>query len=195
MKTEIEVKFCKVDIDDTRARLQKAGANCVQPMRLMRRQVFHLVDPDKNDYAYLRVRDEGDKTTMTYKQFADQSLHGASEAEVVVSDFATTCEILLQSGLQLKSYQETKRETWQIDGVEVVIDLWPWLEPFIEIEGPNEDAVLQVASKLNFAWDDAVFGGATEAYRASYPNLTKDMVMDDLAEIRFDLPLPGRLKA
>lgn len=195
MKTEIEVKFCKVDIDDTRARLQKAGANCVQPMRLMRRQVFHLVGPDKNDYAYLRVRDEGDKTTMTYKQFADQSLHGASEAEVVVSDFAATCEILLQSGLQLKSYQETKRETWQVDGVEIVIDLWPWLEPFIEIEGPSEDAVKQTAAKLGFDWSQAVFGSCTAAYRLSYPNLPSDMTMDDVPEIRFDLPLPSRLKA
>lgn len=62
MKTEIEVKFCQIDIDDVRQRLKAAGAICVQPMRLMRRQVFYLVDRTKD--AYLRVRDEGDKVTI-----------------------------------------------------------------------------------------------------------------------------------
>lgn len=35
MKTEIEVKFVDVDINDVRARLKKAGAVCEQPMRDM----------------------------------------------------------------------------------------------------------------------------------------------------------------
>jgi adenylate cyclase class 2 len=192
MKTEIEVKFVKIAIDEIREKLTGVGAQLEHPMRLMRRQVFYLVDRDKD--AYLRVRDEGNKVTITYKQFDAIAIDGAKEVEVEVSDFQDAIAIVRHSGLEPKSYQETRRETWKLNGVEVVIDEWPWLEPFIEIEGESEAEVRQAAATLGLSWDDAVFGAATEAYRQSYSNLAKDFIMDDLPEIRFDLPLPTRLK-
>lgn len=192
MQVEIEVKFIDVDIDDVRSRLKKAGATLEQPMRDMRRQVFYLTDRTKD--AYVRVRDEGDKTTMTYKQFDGHSLTGASEAEVVVSDFETARTILIESGLEPKSYQETRRETWRLNGVEIVIDEWPWIPAFIEIEGPSEESVKRVASELGFDWSNGVFGGATQAYRASFPDLPPDFIMDDVKRISFDEPLLDRLK-
>lgn len=192
MKTEIEVKFVDVDIDDVRSRLQRAGATLVQPMRLMRRQVFHLVDRSKD--AYVRVRDEGDKVTMTYKQFDEIGLHGAKEVEVMVTNFEDTRNILQYAGLMPKSYQETRRETWLLDGVEVVIDEWPWLRPFIEIEGESEEAVRRTAAALGFEWEAAVFGAATEAYRQQYSDIPQDFIMDDVPEIKFDAPLPERLR-
>ena len=192
MKTEIEVKFVGVDIGDVRARLTQAGAVLEQPMRLMRRQVFYLVDRD-ND-AYVRVRDEGDKATMTFKRFRGADLHGAKEVEVVVSDFEDAKSILTNSGLVPKSYQETKRETWRLGDTEIAIDEWPWLQPFIEIEGGSEEAVRDTARALGFDWSDAVFGAATQAYRQQYANLPPDFIMDDVPEIRFDAPLPDRLK-
>ncbi len=192
MKTEIEVKFLNVDIDNIRERLKAAGAHLEQPMRLMRRQVFYIVDRSKD--AYLRVRDEGNKVTMTYKQFDAISVDGAKEVEVVVSDFEQTVDIIKRSGVEPKSYQETKRETWRLENTEIVIDEWPWLAPFIEIEGESEQALQSVATKLGLVWDSAVFGAATQAYRASYPDINQNFIMDDLPEIRFDLPLPDRLK-
>ncbi|MBH1980326.1 class IV adenylate cyclase [Candidatus Saccharibacteria bacterium] len=194
MKIEIEVKFCQVDIDDVRSRLGEAGATLVQPMRVMRRQVFYLVDRTKD--AYLRVRDEGDKATMTYKEFdGANGLHSAQEIEVVVSSFEDAIAIQKQAGLVPKSYQETRRETWHMtDGTEVVIDEWPWLKPFIEIEGESEVAVRTTAAALGFDWSQAVFGAATEAYRQQYNYLPKDFIMDDVAEIKFELPLPERLQ-
>ncbi|MBH2007998.1 class IV adenylate cyclase [Candidatus Saccharibacteria bacterium] len=194
MKIEIEVKFCQVDIDDVRSRLGEAGATLVQPMRVMRRQVFYLVDRTKD--AYLRVRDEGDKATMTYKEFdGANGLHSAQEIEIVVSSFEDAIAIQKQAGLVPKSYQETRRETWHMtDGTEVVIDEWPWLKPFIEIEGESEVAVRTTAAALGFDWSQAVFGAATEAYRQQYNYLPKDFIMDDVAEIKFELPLPERLQ-
>ena len=194
MKTEIEVKFCQVDMDDVRSRLGEAGATLVQPMRVMRRQVFYLVDRTKD--AYLRVRDEGDKATMTYKEFdGANGLHSAQEIEIVVSSFEDAIAIQKQAGLVPKSYQETRRETWHMtDGTEIVIDEWPWLKPFIEIEGESEVAVRTTAAALGFDWSQAVFGAATEAYRQQYNYLPKDFIMDDVAEIKFELPLPERLQ-
>ena len=131
---------------------------------------------------------------MTYKRFDAIGLHGAKEVETTVGDYQNTIDVLRETGLRPKSAQETKREMWNLGDVEVVIDIWPWLEPFIEIEGPSESAVREAADKLGFDWSAAVFGGATEAYRGSYAKLKKGMVMDDIAEIRFDLPVPDRLR-
>ncbi|HRF28047.1 MAG TPA: class IV adenylate cyclase [Candidatus Saccharibacteria bacterium] len=192
MQTEIEAKFLKVDINAVRAKLQAAGASCEQPMRLMQRVVFHTTHNNPN--AYVRVRAEGNKSTLTYKQFDELGLHGAKEIETTIGDYQQTVELLKAAGLQVKSLQETKRETWKLGEAEVVIDEWPWLEPFIEIEGPSEESVRDAAAQLEFDWSTAVFGGATEAYRASYPNLPATMVMDDVPDIRFDTEPPARLK-
>lgn len=194
MQTEIEAKFVKLDVDDVRARLEEAGATLEQPMRMMRRQTFDPVEHVAN--RYVRVRDEGDKVTMTYKQFDDMRLHGAKEIEIVVSDFEDAKSLLENAGLQPKSYQETRRETWTLDGAEIVIDEWPWIKPFIEIEGESEQIVRAVAGKLGFDWNEAVFGDVTQAYRAEFPSLPtdEDFNIRRLPIIKFDMPLPELLK-
>ena len=188
MKTEIEVKFCDIDIDAMREILARAGAICEQPMRLMRRVIIET-DKLAERGAFIRVRDEGHRTTLTYKQFDEASLTGAKEIEVTVSDYESTVALLEQVDLLHKSFQESRRETWQLGAVEVVIDEWPHLNPFIEIEGNSEAEVKDVAKKLGFDWNDAVFGSVTEAYRHQYPNGNSKEVVN-VARIAFDEPLP-----
>ena len=62
-----------------------------------------------------------------------------------------------------------------LDGCEVVLDEWPWLEPMIEIEGPSEESVKTAAALLGCEWDDAIFGTVVTAYRTQYPALKSDM--------------------
>jgi len=190
MKTEIEVKFVDIDLNDMRDRLKELGGVCEQPMRLMRRVAIDsdFMRTDKD--SFLRVRDEGDKVTMTYKQFDDLSLHGAKEIEVTVSDFNDTVAILANAGLPSHTYQETKRETWKLGDVEIMLDEWPWLNPYIEIEADSEEAVRKTASDLGFDWDDAVFGDVMAAYRVQYPHLGLKDTVATLAEVKFDTPLP-----
>jgi len=168
MKTEIEVKFCDIDIDATRETLARGGAVCEQPMRLMRRAIIETEQLAKRD-AFIRVRDEGHRTTLTYKQFDETSLTGAKEIEVTVSDFDATVALLEQVDLVHKSFQESRRETWRLGDVEVVIDEWPHLNPYVEIEGASEAGVKQAAERLGFVWSDAVFGSVTEVYQHQYP--------------------------
>jgi adenylate cyclase, class 2 len=68
MKTEIEVKFLDVDFNLMREKLKQLGAVCEQPMRLMRRAIIETPELEAKG-GFLRVRDEGDKVTLTYKQF------------------------------------------------------------------------------------------------------------------------------
>lgn len=193
MKNEIEAKFVNIDIDDMRHKLKGIGATLIQPLRDMKRiTIDNSTMQAKN--AFLRVRDEGNKTTMTYKQFDDLSLDGVREIEVEVSDFHNTVALLAEAGLLHGSSQESRRETWSLEGVEIVIDEWPWLNPYIEIEGPDEASVINTAQKLGFNWDEALFGDVMVAYRAQYPHLTPNDTVGNIPKVRFADPLPGLLK-
>ncbi|MGI9339110.1 MAG: class IV adenylate cyclase [Psychrobacter sp.] len=189
MKTEIEVKFLNIDIDEMRDKLKAAGASREQPMRLMRRALIETPEMRDRD-GFLRVRDEGDKTTLTFKQFTENSLTGAKEREIVVSDFSETIAILAECGLNHHTLQETRRETWRLDGVEIVIDEWPWISPYIEIEGDSAESVRAMADRLGFNWSEAVFGSVDVIYNRQYPNMTVRGVID-IAKVSFADAVPA----
>jgi adenylate cyclase class 2 len=188
VKTEIEVKFLDVDFDQLRLKLTDLGAICEQPMRLMRRAIIETEETAAVD-GFVRIRDEGDKVTLTYKQFHAASIDGAREIEVVVSSFEDTIAIFDKVGLKHKSFQESKRETWRLGDVEIVLDEWPWLKPYVEIEGFHEDHVRDVAAKLGFNWSDAVFGGATAAYQIQYPKGRSSQLIN-IPNVAFNTPVP-----
>lgn len=194
METEIEVKFLGICIDAIREKLAAVGGICQYPMRNLRRAIIQNDATGRN--AYLRIRDQGDKTTLTYKVFESLSLHGASEIETTVGDFESAVRILTAVGLKPESSQESRRETWKLDGAEVVIDEWPWLKPYIEIEGESEKIVREAAVKLGFDWDvQAAFGDIMVAYRAEYPHLTERDTIGNLEQVRFNTPLPDMLRS
>ena len=189
MQTEFEVKFCGLDHDDVRRRLTEAGATLIEPMRDMRRIIFDYSDNRlQAGDAYIRLRDEGDKVTLTYKHFpAKHEIGGAREIETTVGSFEQTTELLKAVGLSDRSYQESRRETWQLDGGEVVLDEWPWLKPYIEIEAIDEETVRAMTKKLGYDWKDAVFGDVVVAYRLQYEMPSKKL---GHSTIRFDDPRP-----
>lgn len=189
MKTEIEVKFLDVNFADIRKQLTALNGKCTHSMRDMRRALCETPEMKERN-AFLRLRDEGDKVTLTYKQFDELSLSGAKEIEVDVSDFEATLDILKVSGLEPTTYQESRRETWQVGEAEVVLDEWPWIPPYIEIEGHSEEIVRDIAKQLGFDWNDAVFGGADTIYAIKYPERTVRGVID-IKEVRFDDPVPS----
>lgn len=170
MNSEIEAKFLNVDHDYIRQQLVSLGAILEQPMRLMRRVVIHTPAMNEKN-AFVRVRDEGYRTTVTYKQFDDDTIDGAKEYEMIASDFDSAVNIFKEAGLTYDTYQESKRENWVLDGVEIMLDEWPWLNPYLEIEGESEQAVQVIARALNLSWDEAMFGGVASIYNHQYPHI------------------------
>ncbi|QQR52132.1 hypothetical protein IPG36_06190 [bacterium] len=82
------------------------------------------------------------------KQFDALALDGAKELEVVVSDFQTTVDLLAAIGITGTAYQESRRENWRLGDVDIMIDEWPWLVPYIEIEADEPAQVQSVAEHL-----------------------------------------------
>lgn len=173
MNSEIEAKFLNINHDEIRNKLALLGAQLEQPMRTMKRVVVHTPDMTEKN-AFVRIRDEGYRTTITYKQFDEDSIDGAKEYEVIVNDFETAVNIFKESGLAYDTYQESNRENWLLNGVEIMLDEWPWINPYLEIEGKSEEEVRQVAQLLDLDWSQAVFGDVTNVYKNQYPHLGEE---------------------
>lgn len=191
MQTEIEAKFIRQDHDKIRNKLTSLGAKCILPERLMVRANYDFPDDRlaKNQKGWVRIRDEGDKITLSYKQSDDKSLHGMQEVNLVIDDFAEAQKFLQAIGVtKQKALQETKRETWSLDGVSIELDTWPWLPPFIELEAPSEQSLLNVAAQLDLDMKNALYGSVIPAYQAEYKITAEEM--SNWPEYRFDLPVP-----
>ncbi|MEI7522310.1 MAG: class IV adenylate cyclase [Candidatus Saccharibacteria bacterium] len=197
MKPEIEVKFLIVNHDEVRAKLKALSAKLENPERLMRRAM--LDTPDRKfrtgkSFQRLRVRDEGNKVTLTVKIGRDVDKGYAQEVETVVGSFDTTIELFKSIGFEVYSFQESKRETWKLLDVEVVLDEWPWAAPYIEIEGQTEDLIKEVAIKLGFDWSARIHGSVDEVYMRDYPKMKYGDSIGEISEVRFGDPLPKYLK-
>lgn len=193
MQTEIEAKFLDQDFTLIRQYLEANNARLIEPMRKMRRVILDFEDHRlQSNNSYVRVRDEGEKITVTYKQFDSLSVDGAKEISLTVDDFEAACNIFEAIGLKISAYQESKRETWELGAVEIVLDEWPWLKPYIEIEGPDEKSIRNVAEVLALDWENAVFGDVTVAYAAEY---NVDVAKVGKSDFYFDKPAPNWLES
>ncbi len=176
MQTEIEAKFLKVDHAQMRQRLKKIGAVCDQPMRLMRRKHYDFPDLRfQKLHGFVRLRDEGGKITLCYKQVDDLTVLGTKEINLEVSNFDAADRFLRTLGLQAKSYHETRRESWRLGNVQIELDEWPWLAPLLEIEAPDEKALWAITEKLGLKRTSAAHGSADFLYAAEY-DVTTDEV-------------------
>ncbi len=189
MKVEFEATFENIDKDEMRAKLKEAGATLVREEFMQKRIVFNLPEGHGINGGWLRVRDEGDKITMGLKQIDGEGIERQKETELVINDFEKGVEFLESIGCARKAYQESFRELWHFENVEITIDEWPFLEPFIEIEGNSEQEVKSVSEKLGFDYSTALFDSVDAQYAKKY-NITIDAVNQRTPEILFKMENP-----
>ncbi len=162
MSTEYELRILNIDVVKIQKKLQELGVKKVA-RKNMRRFVYDLPSSGKN--AWLRLRDDGKKTTLTYKNIHAQTVDGTEEIEVVVSNFELTAQILEKIGLIPKSYQENKRISYDLKGVEIDLDFWPKIAPYLEIEADSKEKVEKTIEKLGFKLKDATGENTKEIYK------------------------------
>lgn len=168
MNIEYEATFTDIDKDEMRERLSKAGAKLLRPEFKQKRIAFDLPGFEKKGDRFARVRDEGDKITMTLKIFEGSGIADQKEINLTVDSFENAVLFLEKIGCANKSYQETKREVWSLDDAEVTIDTWPFLKPIVEVEGRGEEAVRSVSEKLGFEYSQAKFCSIDVIYGEKY---------------------------
>jgi adenylate cyclase class 2 len=166
---EFEIKFLEVDKSELEKKLSLIGAEKVLEF-MFRRRVFDFPDFRLAEaHSWVRLRDEGEKITLTYKKrlgtgekFKDSGMH---EIEVNVSDFEKTAELLKSIGLIEKFYEENKRTKYILNEVEFCIDEWPLIPVYLEIEGKNWESVKEATTKLGLKWEDHIKCSTMQIYK------------------------------
>ena len=189
MNNEIEAQFLDINKNEIRQKLKKLKAKLVKPEVMMTRIAFSI-----DDHRFARVRDEGDKIVMTYKDVSDEkSILGTKEVNITIDNFDDGVMFLKGCGLKPTAYQESYRETWTLGDVEICIDTWPWIPTFIEIEGPTEKSVWDTAEKLGFKKSQAKFGSVDITYQ-HYHGIDMDVINIHTPKITFDMTPPDWVK-
>jgi adenylate cyclase, class 2 len=192
MKVEYEATFANINKEEIRERLKRAGAALERPEYLQKRIPFHLPSEKRSKHSWLRVRDEGGVVTLSLKTVDGNKIENQKELFLQIDDFDTAVELLKSIGCEPKSYQETKRELWKLNGAEITIDEWPFLEPFVEIEGASEEEVKRASEKLGFKWSEALFCAVGKLYEMKY-GVPEDEI-NTAPKIIFDMENPFQKK-
>lgn len=134
---EFETTVLDIDTQAIISQLRELNAEEL-PEVLTRRWVFdiHPTDPE-----FIRLRDNGDKITLTYKKKGGSEVGSTTEIEVEVDDFEKTAQILSKIKSYSARYQETKRHLFKLNEIEFSIDTWPKIPPYLEIEAGNKEKV------------------------------------------------------
>jgi len=141
---EVEVKFLDIDQKTIEKKLKKIGAKKIFD-KLYKRRVFDYPDLRLHKQgAWIRIRDEGDRVTLTFKKRVGVKSHDGKindktmeEIEVGVNDFRATTKFLKSIGLKEKFYEENRRIRYKLGEIEFDLDFWPKLKPYLEIEAPS----------------------------------------------------------
>lgn len=158
MPLEIEAKMKVNDLDAVRRRLDAAGA--ARGGHFLETNLFFDTE-DRSLLAAdqgLRLRINRDLETGTEQYiltFKGPRRHGSlktrDEHELAVADPRAAATLLSHLGYaQVLSFQK-KRESWMLDDCHIELDDLPHLGSFVEIEGPSEQAVLDIRSRLGLA--------------------------------------------
>jgi adenylate cyclase, class 2 len=157
MGTEIEAKMKVADLESVRRKLPGAGA--VRSGSELETNTFYdtrdaaLQSADRGLRIRVAVRENGEsRTTITLKgALQPGQLKKREEIEFSVSDSQSAGLFLERLGYLPTLAFEKRRETWRLGECEIALDELPKLGTFVEIEGPDEEEILEVRQSLGLA--------------------------------------------
>lgn len=122
------------------------------------------VNPNK----WIRLREYNGVCELTVKHILEKertAIQNVVETEVIVSSFSETNLILESLGFSHRGYQEKKRYKYQYKDAEVDIDIWPKLQPYLEIEYESENILNEILLELGYSRNDIVSVNTETLYK------------------------------
>lgn len=181
MHTEYEVRVLEIDKEKLIKKLESLGATKVADFNYKRR-IFNFTP--ETDKKWIRLRTDGNKTTLTIKELQSLEIDGTKEMEIEVSSFEETNNILNELGYYSHKYQENKRTRYILNDVELDIDSWPYIPTYLEIEGKNEEAVKDMIELLEVDKTKVTSIDVQGVFRTFY-----NIEISNMPVISFDTPL------
>ena len=176
MYNEYELRVLDIDKEKFIKDIEKCGAKFVDNYE-QKRYVYDFNPIDEK--RWIRLRTDGKKTTLSIKEYKDDSIGGTDEIEIEVSDMEKTNLILEKLGYHKRSVQENKRTRYILDNVEIDIDTWPHLNTYVEFEADCEEKIKKVLDKLDIDIKDTTTMNAQSIY------LSLGYTKEDLNNLKF----------
>lgn len=162
MNTEYEVKVLEINHDECVAKLEAIGAKRTIDA-IQERYIYDLIP--QHPKKWIRLRTNGETTTLTLKDLREETIDGMREIEIEVDDFKKTHELLLSLGYKSKGFQQNKRVQYILDGVEIDLDHWPHIPEYMEIEGSDEESVRCMIVRLGVDEDKVTTMDVDSVYK------------------------------
>jgi adenylate cyclase class 2 len=158
---EYEIKILDIDRESIITTIKNNGGKFAYK-RLLRNAIFYTLERD--DLKYIRVRDDGEETTITYKMIHKNNI-STTEIELRVDSYDKASEILVCSGLEPKRSDEKIRERYTLGSVFLDFDTWPMIPTYLEIEASNEQEILQACQLLDLDFSKRFLGDTLDVFR------------------------------
>lgn len=177
MKTEFEIRVLEINIEDIENKLESMGA-IKKGVYNQKRYVYDL-KPVENG-KWIRLRTNGKKTTLAFKDVVSDTIDGTKEVEFEVSSIDEAKEFMKKIGFEYRSFQENIRIQYELDGTEIDIDTWPMIPTYMEIEGKSEQKVYDMIKKLEIDEDKITALNCDDIYRKIY-----NIDINEIKELKF----------
>jgi len=188
MEIEFEAKFLEINKTDLIEKIKSLGGKLKKGLTLYKRSVFGLCDVKR---GYVRVRDEGDKITMTAKLYKNPKFPEEYELELKNNNNFEQGEAFLQAlNLDKKAYHETMREKWTIPKTngkelcELAIDYIPGLPVYVEVECNSKADLNKCIKMLGLPKDKMMFGAYGQVF-VHYYGMTRTDIDNNVPSITF----------
>ena len=121
----------------------------------MNEKILSVIDGTKDKFfKWIRLREDVEKVELTvkyiYNSKAEYQIDDVKEIEIVVDNFETANKLVEELGYYKRKLVEKKRTSYSLHGLQIEIDEWPLLEPYVEIEGDNVKKIYELAEQLGY---------------------------------------------
>jgi adenylate cyclase, class 2 len=162
---EFEITFLGIDVPQVEQGLLAIGAEKVGDYHF-RRALFDYPDMRLNARdSWIRLRTDGNKTTLAYKETNKDGGDGVTEIEVVVDSYEKTYNLFLAMGFVVKREEENKRTKYAKGQTIFDIDSWPQIPTYLEVESTSIEMARSAARDLGLNPEDGLILGPKAGYR------------------------------
>ena len=123
---------------------------------------------NENFSKWIRLRQTGDETTITIKKIVDSKgeykLDAVDELELNVPDIEFGKQFLEDLGYFFARHQIKMRIAYDFKNTEIVIDKWPKLAPYLEVEGPSKEEIDEAVKMLGYSVNDEIIINTDDVY-------------------------------
>jgi len=165
MGIEYEAKFLDIDVKKMRKKIEEIGGKMVHENIKFIRSVFALCG---NINGYYRIRDEGNKVTMTIKTYENKDFPEEHELSIH-NTFEEGVNFIKKIGITQTSYQETYRELWSHPlAHEITFDMLPGIPTYMEIDCESLENLNKLIKLLELDETKKRYGAFGKTYEEYY---------------------------